>query len=192
MSRRNFILKTLGYILAPLAALRVQGAQGAQDSHGTHPVPGAKRALGVPSHAAELLPFDANSLASLRKTHAGRPFVLAFWSLHCEPCRDEMAEWNAVKRRHPSLPVILVSTDTPSDGRMIETFFAKYPPGAVQKWVFADAFTERVRYAVDKSWRGELPKSYFFDAAHKIEAKSGRVNRTWIEAWAARVSTKPQ
>ncbi len=97
-----------------------------------------------------------------------------------------MAEWNALKRNHPSLPIVLVSTDAPADRGLIDTFFAKYPPGPVQKWVFADAFTERVRYAVDKSWRGELPKSYFFDAAHRPEVKSGKVERAWIEAWLAR------
>ncbi|MEQ1772836.1 MAG: hypothetical protein ABL891_03545 [Burkholderiales bacterium] len=171
MNRRVFILKTYAYAGLGFVPRWTQGASPA---------------------AAALLPFDAASLASIRKAHAGRPFVLAFWSLHCEPCRDEMAEWNAVKRKRPSLPIVLVSTDAPADRVMINAFFAKYPPGAVQKWVFADAFSERVRYAVDKSWRGELPKSYFFDAAHKAEVKSGRVDRAWIEAWAAKVSAKPQ
>lgn len=133
-----------------------------------------------------LLPFTAESPAGIRKMHSGKPFVLAFWSIYCEPCRDEMAEWNAVKNKLPALPVLLVSTDTPADAAMIAAFFVKYPPGAVQKWVFADRFTERVRYAVDKSWRGEMPKSYYFDAAHKVDIKSGKMDRAWIESWAAK------
>jgi thiol-disulfide isomerase/thioredoxin len=133
--------------------------------------------------AATLLPFDASTLTALRKTHAGKPFVLAFWSVYCEPCRDEMAEWDAVKRKYPSLPIELVSTDAPADRALIDAFFAKYPPGPVQKWQFSDTFTERVRYSVDKSWRGELPKSYFYDAAHKPQIKSGKVDRAWIGAW---------
>jgi thiol-disulfide isomerase/thioredoxin len=137
--------------------------------------------------AAHLVPFTAQSLDTLRKTHAGQPFVLSFWALHCEPCRDEMAEWRAVKAKFPALPIALVSTDAPKDAAMIDAFFAKYPPGPVQTWVFADAFTERVRYAVDKSWRGELPKTYFFDAAHKPEVKSGKIDRAWVEAWFNRV-----
>jgi thiol-disulfide isomerase/thioredoxin len=169
MNRRKFIIQTNSYLFFAMPALLAYGA--------TPPADG-------------LLPFDATSLASLRKTYSGKAFVLAFWALHCEPCRDEMAEWHAVKRKYPSLPVILVSTDAPADRKLIDAFFVKYPPGAVQKWVFADAFSERVRYAVDKSWRGELPKSYFFDAAHKVDVKSGRVNRAWIEAWAAKVTAK--
>jgi thiol-disulfide isomerase/thioredoxin len=143
-------------------------------------------AFGAAPTTEALLPFDANSLAALRKAHAGKPFVLAFWSVYCEPCRDEMAEWDAVKRKHPTLPIALVSTDAPADRALIDDFFKKYPPGPVQKWLFADAFSERVRYSIDKSWRGELPKSYFFDAAHRAEVKSGKVDRVWIEAWLAR------
>ena len=161
-SRRNFLIKSYSYVLFGVPALPAFGAAAAAEA---------------------LLPFDANSLASLRKAHAGKPFVLAFWSVYCEPCRDEMAEWDAVKRKHPSLPIALVSTDAPADRALIDDFLKKYPPGAVQKWVFADAFSERVRYAVDKAWRGELPKSYFFDAAHRAEVKSGKVDRVWIEAW---------
>ena len=139
--------------------------------------------LAYAAQAQTLLPFDATSLATLKKTHAGKPFVLSFWALHCEPCRDEMTEWRAVKAKHPALAVELVSTDTPKDAAMIDAYFAKYPPGAVRRWVFADAYTERVRYSVDKTWRGEMPKTYFFDAAHKVEVKSGKVDRAWVESW---------
>jgi thiol-disulfide isomerase/thioredoxin len=172
MMRRNFLIKSYSYILLTMPALHACGVYGA-----TTP-------------AVELLPFDAGSLATLRKTHSGKPFVLAFWSVYCEPCRDEMAEWNAVKRKHPSLPIVLVSTDAPTDRALIEDFLKKYPPGPVQKWVFADAFSERVRYSVDKSWRGELPKSYFFDSTHRTEVKSGKVDRAWIEAWLARQAAR--
>ena len=136
--------------------------------------------------AGPLLPFDAGTLSALRQTHAGRPFVLAFWSVYCEPCRDEMAEWDTIKRKFPSLPIELVATDAPADRALIDGFLAKYPPGSVQKWVFSDAFSERVRHAVDKSWRGELPRSYFYDAAHKPQVKSGKVDREWIAAWVNR------
>ncbi len=166
--RRKFLIKSYSYVLLGFSAWNACGATAAQ----------------------ALLPFDANSLAALRKAHAGKPFVLAFWSVYCEPCRDEMAEWDAIKRKHPSLPIVLVSTDTPADRDLIAGFFKKYPPGAVQKWMFADDFSERVRYSVDKSWRGELPKSYFFDAAHRVEVKSGKVDRVWIAAWLAKTAAQ--
>lgn len=173
MNRRNFLIETNGYVMTCVAfALPLSGVAAVTPADG------------------ELLPFDANSMAALRKAHAGKPFVLAFWSVYCEPCRDEMAEWDAVKRKHPSLPMELVSTDAPADRALIDIFFKKYPPGPVRKWVFADVFSERVRYAVDRSWRGELPKSYFFDAAHRVEIKNGKVDRTWIESWLTRQASR--
>ncbi len=169
MSRRTFLMQSMAYALS---AKSVAG-------HAATPASGG------------LLPFDSGSLIALRKAHAGKPFVLAFWSVHCEPCREEMAEWDAIKRKYPALPIALVSTDAPTDRALIESFFARYSPGPVQKWVFADAMSERVRYAVDKSWRGELPKSYFFDAAHRVDVKSGKVERAWIEDWLVRRAAKP-
>lgn len=175
MNRRELLITSSTYALL---------AGGAWHARAAAPAAGAL----LPA----LLPFDAGTLAALRKTHAGKPFVLAFWSVYCEPCRDEMAEWDAVKRKHPSLPIELVSTDSPADRTLIDAFFAKYPPGPVQKWLFADAFSERVRYSVDKSWRGELPKSYFFDAAHKPLIKSGKVDRVWIEGWLGKQTRQQQ
>lgn len=169
MSRRKFIIKSSSYISIALPAW------------------GAARALfAAPASEGTLLPFTAQSLAAIRQTHAGKPFVLSFWALHCEPCRDEMAVWRAVKQEHPALPIVLVCTDAPKDAATIAAFFAKYPPGPVEKWVFADAFTERVRYAVDKSWRGELPKTYFFDAVHQAEVRSGKVDSAWVQKWISR------
>lgn len=134
----------------------------------------------------ELRPFDAHSLAAIRKTYAGRPFVLAFWSIHCEPCREEMAQWKHLKQRHPALPIVLVATDTPAERTSVVAFLARYDPGPVETWMFADEFSERVRYAVDRSWRGELPRTYLFDAGHRYEARSGRYDPRWLEDWLAK------
>lgn len=138
----------------------------------------------------ELRPFGAKSLDSIRKTNATKPFVLAFWSIHCEPCREEMAEWKSIQRRHPQVPIILVSTDLPSDRRTVIEFLSRYDPGPVERWMFADEFTERVRFAVDRAWRGELPRTYLFDAQHRSEARSGRFDRRWIETWISARSRK--
>ena len=133
----------------------------------------------------EMRPFDAKSPESIRKTHAGKPFVLAFWSIYCEPCREEMAEWKAIRQKYPALPIVLVSTDPPSERATVIEFLRRYDPGPVETWVFADEFSERVRYAVDRGWRGELPRTYFYDAAHRAEARSGRFDPRWTEHWLA-------
>jgi hypothetical protein len=97
-----------------------------------------------------------------------------------------MAEWKSLRSKHPGIPVLLVSTDAPADRATVVAFLSRYDPGPVQTWIFADEFAERVRYAVDRTWRGELPRTYLYDAAHRPEGRSGRFDRNWIESWLAR------
>jgi hypothetical protein len=133
--------------------------------------------------AHDLRPFDAASLEAIRLEHAGRPFVLALWSVHCEPCAREMALWRRLHRKHPGVEVILVATDHPGERAKVAAFLRRHDPGPVQRWAYADEFEERIRYSIDPAWRGELPRAYFFDAAHKAEARSGVVDERWAERW---------
>ena len=135
--------------------------------------------------ADTFLPFDASSLAAIRSIHADKPFVLAFWSIHCEPCRDEMGHWNALRRKYPGTPIILVATDPPAERATMIRFLARFNPGTAEQWAFADEFVERVRYSVDPSWRGELPRAYFYDASHRAVARSGSLDMQWLERWFA-------
>ena len=70
-----------------------------------------------------------------------------------------------------------------SEEAAVRAFLMRYNPGPVQHWMFADEFAERVRYSVDKSWRGEMPRTYFFDAAHAAEPHSGLLDRRAVEQW---------
>ena len=140
-------------------------------------------AASLPSLAGELKPFDATSLDAIRKAHADRPFVLAFWSIHCAPCKEEMDLLAALKRRHPHVPILLVSADPPSAKAAVVRFLEERRLGKIELWAFADEFAERVRYSVDRKWQGELPRTYFFDAKHRATAHSGVVDAQRAESW---------
>jgi thiol-disulfide isomerase/thioredoxin len=138
--------------------------------------------------AGELRPFDAKSLTVIRQTQAGRPFVLAFWSIHCAPCKDEIVLFAALKRKYPHVPILLVAADPPEVKAAVVRFLAGQQLGKIELWAFADGFAERVRYAVDPKWQGELPRTYFFDAAHRATARSGALDPEWVEAWFAQAA----
>lgn len=133
----------------------------------------------------ELRPFDAKSLAEIRQTHAGRPFVVAFWSIHCGPCKEEMSTLAALKRKFPGVSIVLVATDPPSAKPAVVRYLAGQKLGKVETWAFADEFAERVRFAVDRKWHGELPRTYFFDARHEPIAHSGAIDPAWAHSWLA-------
>ncbi|HEX4943101.1 MAG TPA: TlpA disulfide reductase family protein [Usitatibacteraceae bacterium] len=145
-------------------------------------------AAAAPGATDDPRPFDARSLEAIRRTHAGRPFVLSLWSVHCEPCAREMPLWRELRARYPGVPVVLVATDGPPELDRIRTFLRRNDPGPVEHWRYADEFEERIRFAIDPKWRGELPRTYFHDAAHKVEAVSGMPDAKWIENWFSRMA----
>ena len=136
--------------------------------------------------AHELRAFDAKSVIAIRDAHAGKPFVLAFWSIRCAPCIEDMADFVTLQSKSPNVAIVLVATDTGADRDAASQFLARYRLGRIETWGFADAFAERVRFAVDRSWRGELPRTYFYDAEHRADVRTGRLDRRWTDEWFAR------
>ena len=87
--------------------------------------------------ALSIEPFDESSLAAIKKRYEGQAFVLVFWSIHCEFCGQEMAYWRVLKRKHPGVPVVMVSTDAPSERAEVERFIERHNPGKGEFWMFA-------------------------------------------------------
>lgn len=138
-----------------------------------------------------LEPFTADTMSALQTRYAGRAFVIAFWSVTCEPCRDEMRDWKTLRRSQRGVPLILVGTDGPDARDAALAFLARYSPRAERQFMFADRYTERLRYSIDPQWRGELPRTYFFDAQHRAAARSGRLDLAWVEGWLRRQAAAP-
>lgn len=136
-------------------------------------------ALALPAGAQELKPFTPESLAQITASRAGKPFVLAFWSLTCAHCQQELADFG----RRPTANLVLVSTNTPAERDAIRATLARHGLESVEAWVFADAFGERLRHAVDRGWYGELPRSYFYAADGSRHAVTGRSEATLVERW---------
>lgn len=164
-SRRQWLFAALGMFwcaLAPAGAL-------------------AGALAGAP--AAGLAQFEPATMTELRSRYAGQPFVVAFWSVTCVPCREELPHWGKWQRRHPGVPILLVATDGPEDHEAVGALLATERMEGVGLYGFADGFAERIRYAVDRGWYGEVPRTYFFDRQHRVESRSGRLDGAWVEGW---------
>lgn len=133
--------------------------------------------------AGEVRPFVAGSLAGIAAERQGRPFVVAFWSVGCTHCPKELKALGALKKAHPKLDVVLVAADSPEEAPLTAELAAKYGLGKAEQWVFADALPERLRYEIDPRWRGELPRTHFYDAGHRVEAVSGVVAPEQLARW---------
>jgi hypothetical protein len=133
--------------------------------------------------AAELQPFVAGSMQQIRSAHADQPFVLMLWSITCSHCQEELARLGTLQRQHPELKIILVSTDTPDDAEAVSATLARHGLVRAEAWVYADEFVERLRFAIDPRWGGELPRSYFFDRRHRVTAHSGTLTAAQLQQW---------
>lgn len=133
--------------------------------------------------AGELQSFTGDSLPAIQKRFAGRPFILTLWSLTCHHCARELQTLGRLARNDRKLPLVIVSTDTPEEAREVQAALKRFGLGHLDTWVFADSVPERLRYSIDPAWRGELPRSYLFDAAHRREAHSGLLNEAQLRDW---------
>jgi thiol-disulfide isomerase/thioredoxin len=153
-------------------------------------------ALNAGVSARELQPFGTSTAARIKSEFTGRPFVLALWSLSCEPCRESMSQWGALRRKYPGMVMILVAADDPREHEAISAFLAQHDLADIKTYAFSSSHAEPIRYSIDRNWQGELPRTYLFDANHKAKPRSGKMRHGELEAWiaqqAARGSDSPR
>ena len=127
--------------------------------------------------AAGIQPFDPDGMSRIVASQCGKPFVLVVWSLDCEYCQASMKTLGAERRKRKDLHVVTLSTDFAADAQaaalMRQRLQAVGMTGAA--WAFGSAPPEQLRYAIDPKWRGEKPRSYWFDARGERVAYSGLI-----------------
>ena len=47
----------------------------------------------------------------------------------------------------------------------------------------AEADEDKLRYSIDPTWYGELPRTYFYDADHQITPLSGKISNSFLDTW---------
>ncbi len=128
-------------------------------------------------------PFVVGSLERIVAERQGKPFVLAFWSVTCTHCPAELKALGELRRNNPQLDIVLVAADTPDEAPLAAQTAGKHGLGRVEQWVFADEMEERLRFAIDRRWHGELPRTHFYDREHRIAVVSGVVPKPQLAAW---------
>jgi thiol-disulfide isomerase/thioredoxin len=129
------------------------------------------------SYGDNIQEFGTKSFAQLKQDFAGQGFVVSLWSIDCLPCRVELEMLSEIKQQDPEFPLLLISTDPIEKREDAVYILEEYDLDKIESWMFADAFVERLRFSIDPSWYGELPRSYFYDDAHTVKAHSGILSR---------------
>ena len=65
----------------------------------------------------------------------------------------------------------------------IAAVLAGYGLSGVESWVFADPNHERLQYAIDPQWFGEMPRAYLYSRANERKGISGTLSSEELERW---------
>ena len=143
--------------------------------------------------AAESQPLLRGSYQKIIAAHAGKPFIVALWSVSCTHCGADLEIFERLAKQYSNFNLVLISTDTPEQETVIARTLHGYQlgrtrpgqsrAGKIESWVFADSYTERLRFEIDAQWYGELPRTYFFDAKGIASGFSGVLDADETERW---------
>ncbi len=127
--------------------------------------------------------FVAGSYARILAEHRDRPLIISFWSLTCSHCQEELAALGQLAGAHPAAAIVLVSTDTPEDAAAIAATLRRHRLERAASWVFADDVPERLRFEVDRRWRGELPRTHLITPGEPARVLIGRTDPAELARW---------
>jgi thiol-disulfide isomerase/thioredoxin len=142
-------------------------------------------------YAAEVKPlneFKTGSYRQILDNQAGKPFVLIIWSLTCPSCIKDMELLDELHKKNPQLAFVMLSTDEPPDAKEIKDLLEKHRLADVENWVFADDNAQKLRFEIDPTWFGEMPRTYFFDNIHNRTGISGVLSRQDFAERIARIA----
>jgi hypothetical protein len=145
----------------------------------------AVSALSALAQAQPIKPFEPASLERIAASHRGKPFLLLVWSMDCEFCQASLEVMAKARSAHPTLNIVTVTTDPIADPGLSEQVRARLASLRLldDAWSYANAPPERLRFALDPAWRGEKPRSYWYDATGKRSAYSGLIKAAKLAQW---------
>ena len=132
--------------------------------------------------------FDQASLARIVNDQQGHPFVLVIWSLDCAYCQASLATLADKKRLRPGLRIVTLATDQLADPPALAMVKKRLTALGLRSdaWAYGALPPEQLRYAIDRQWRGEMPRSYWFDANGVAKAQSGVITAEQVDQFLAR------
>jgi thiol-disulfide isomerase/thioredoxin len=129
-----------------------------------------------------LQPFASGSYQQILANNAKKPFMLVIWSVDCSSCIKDMTLINEIHTENPALKIIMLAADEPSVAEQVKQLLSKYKLDTLENWMFSDENSDKLRFEIDPKWYGELPRTYFFNAAHQRVGMSGVLSKKEILA----------
>jgi thiol-disulfide isomerase/thioredoxin len=143
-------------------------------------------ALAVSSLAAPspLKPFARGSWREVLQAHAGRPTLVHFWGVTCGPCKVELPLLGQFMKDHPGIDVVTISADlVPNLPDATRSMLDKAGLSSAENFVFDDGYVERLRFEIDPSWQGDIPRTMLIGRDGDISTIEGTAEITELDKW---------
>jgi thiol-disulfide isomerase/thioredoxin len=123
--------------------------------------------------ATAFLALDRASARTLTDAKAHSvPTIVALWSTDCPHCKKNLGLFAEMVKADPTLRLITVAVE-PLSAEVATSLDRVKVPG--KRYVYGADSPEAIAFALDPKWRGELPRTLFFDGRGNRMAVSGVV-----------------
>ena len=141
------------------------------------PAPGSE----TPS---ELRPFVRGSWQDVLRSHAGRPTLVHFWGVTCGPCKVELPLLGQFMKDHDAIDVVTISADlVPDLPGATRSMLEKAGLWSAENWIFSDGFVERLRFEIDPTWQGDIPRTILIARDGTMTTIEGSAEVKDLEKW---------
>ena len=135
------------------------------------------------SFAYELMPFEINTRNVIEKKYLNQPLIISFWSIDCPYCIDDLKKLGKALSKNTNVKLITVCVDGKESAKKAERILSQANLPKHEQYQYAEVDEDRLRYNIDPAWYGELPRTYFYDAAHQVTPLSGKISNSFLDKW---------
>ena len=135
------------------------------------------------SFAYDFMPFDMNTRKVIEKRYIDQPLIISFWSIDCPYCIDDLKKLGKALSKNANVKLITVCVDGKESAKKAERILSQANLPKHEQYQYAEVDEDRLRYNIDPAWYGELPRTYFYDAAHQVTPLSGKISNSFLDKW---------
>ncbi|NMG31132.1 hypothetical protein [Aromatoleum evansii] len=136
--------------------------------------------LAAAASAAEFQPLDRVAAARIVDPASHTvPTIVALWSSECVHCKKNLKLFSEMARGDRRFRLVTVAVE-PQFAGLAELLDLLSVPG--QRFAYGVDSPEALGYALDPKWRGELPRTIFFDGKGGKSALSGVVTEAKVRS----------
>jgi thiol-disulfide isomerase/thioredoxin len=135
------------------------------------------------SFAYDFMPFDMNTRQVIEKRYIDQPLIISFWSIDCPYCIGDLKKLGKALSKNTNVKLITVCVDGKESAKKAERILSQANLPKHEQYQYAEVDEDRLRYNIDPAWYGELPRTYFYDAAHQVTPLSGKISNSFLDKW---------